>query len=334
MFKKILIGAACIAAVLLGYSILEMNTAFSAKNDVQVTVAQGDNLNTIIQDLKDQKVITSRFLFKLYSKFHGSIQTIRPGIISIPKGSDYKEILKLVAKPDSDEISVTIPEGYELREIADKLEKEGLIDKDKFYDTVRNGSFDFSFLKGLPASDNRLEGFLFPDTYTFSKTLDNETTIIEKMLKRFDQIYSRDLSSKAKQFSLTDYEAVTLASVIEREAMKKDDFYLVSSVFHNRLKRTDSLRYLQSCATVQYILKERKSVLSEKDTKIDSPYNTYRYPGLPAGPICSPGKAAIEAALNPKQSDYLFFLNDSEGKLHFSATYAEHQKLMEQYGLK
>lgn len=334
MLKKIIIGIVFVAVLVLGYSILEINTVFSAKSDVQITVAQGDNLNTIISDLKEQKVITNKFLFKLYSKFHGSIETIRPGIISIPKGADYKEIFGLIAKPDSDEVAVTIPEGFELREIADKLEKEGLIDKNKFYDTVKNHSFDYEFLKGIPVRDNRLEGFLFPDTYTFSKTLDNETTILEKMLKRFEQIYSKSMTEKANQLSMTDYEVITLASVIEREARTTDDFYLVSSVFHNRLKRTDSLKYLQSCATVQYILKERKSVLSEKDTKIDSPYNTYRYPGLPAGPICSPGKAAIDAALNPKQTDYLYFLNDSDGKLHFSTTYAEHQKLMEQYGLK
>jgi hypothetical protein len=334
MLKKIIIGIVFVAVLVLGYSILEINTVFSAKSDVQITVAQGDNLNTIISDLKEQKVITNKFLFKLYSKFHGSIETIRPGIISIPKGADYKEIFGLIAKPDSDEVAVTIPEGFELREIADKLEKEGLIDKNKFYDTVKNHSFDYEFLKGIPVGDNRLEGFLFPDTYTFSKTLDNETTILEKMLKRFEQIYSKSMTEKANQLSMTDYEVITLASVIEREARTTDDFYLVSSVFHNRLKRTDSLKYLQSCATVQYILKERKSVLSEKDTKIDSPYNTYRYPGLPAGPICSPGKAAIDAALNPKQTDYLYFLNDSDGKLHFSTTYAEHQKLMEQYGLK
>ena len=334
MLKKIIIGIVFVAVLVLGYSILEINTVFSAKSDVQITVAQGDNLNTIISDLKEQKVITNKFLFKLYSKFHGSIETIRPGIISIPKGADYKEIFGLIAKPDSDEVAVTIPEGFELREIADKLEKEGLIDKNKFYDAVKNHSFDYEFLKGIPVGDNRLEGFLFPDTYTFSKTLDNETTILEKMLKRFEQIYSKSMTEKANQLSMTDYEVITLASVIEREARTTDDFYLVSSVFHNRLKRTDSLKYLQSCATVQYILKERKSVLSEKDTKIDSPYNTYRYPGLPAGPICSPGKAAIDAALNPKQTDYLDFLNDSDGKLHFSTTYAEHQKLMEQYGLK
>ena len=334
MLKKIIIGIVFVAVLVLGYSILEINTVFSAKSDVQITVAQGDNLNTIISDLKEQKVITNKFLFKLYSKFHGSIETIRPGIISIPKGADYKEIFGLIAKPDSDEVAVTIPEGFELREIADKLEKEGLIDKNKFYDAVKNHSFDYEFLKGIPVGDNRLEGFLFPDTYTFSKTLDNETTILEKMLKRFEQIYSKSMTEKANQLSMTDYEVITLASVIEREARTTDDFYLVSSVFHNRLKRPDSLKYLQSCATVQYILKERKSVLSEKDTKIDSPYNTYRYPGLPAGPICSPGKAAIDAALNPKQTDYLYFLNDSDGKLHFSTTYAEHQKLMEQYGLK
>ncbi len=328
MIKKIGIAALCLFVLLGGYLLLEMNTVFSAESQVQLTVVQGDHFNSILTQLKEQKVITNQLLFKIYSKLKGDVETILPGTVVIPKGANYHEILKRIQHPSNEEVTVTIPEGYELREIADRLEEYGLIDREKFYAVVKNGTFDFPFLAGLPATETRLEGFLFPDTYIFSKTYDDETSIIEKMLKRFAEIYGQVKTST----DMTDYEVITLASIIEREG-KPESFTLVSSVFHNRLKRKDHLQYLQSCATVQYVLKERKSVLSEKDTKIDSPYNTYRYPGLPKGPIASPGKAAIQAALHPAQTNYLYFLNDQDGKLHFSATLEEHQKQMKQYGL-
>ena len=124
---------------------------------------------------------------------------------------------------------------------------------------------------------------------------------------------------------------ITLASIIEREAATKEDFYKVSSVFHNRLSGKGGIKHLQSCATVQYILKERKKVLTNYDIKIDSPYNTYIYEGLPKGPIASPGELAIKAALNPEKTDYLYFLNDRDGKLHYSKTDSEHQSKVSKY---
>ncbi len=328
MIKKIGIVALCVVLLLCGYLFLEMNTVFSAKEQVELKIVQGDHFNNIVSQLKEQKVIQNKLLFKIYSKLTRDVDTILPGTVVIPKGANYSEILKQIQKPSFEEVTVTIPEGFELREIADRLESHGLIDRDKFYAVVQNGTFDFPFLAGLPATENRLEGFLFPDTYVFSKIHDDETTIIKAMLKRFDEIY-RQIKIPT---DMTDYEIITLASIIEREG-KPESFELVSSVFHNRLNRKDHLQYLQSCATVQYVLKERKSILSEKDTKIDSPYNTYRYPGLPKGPIASPGKAAIQAALHPAQTKYLYFLNDQSGKLHFSSSLEEHQKQMKQYGL-
>ena len=147
------------------------------------------------------------------------------------------------------------------------------------------------------------------------------------MLARFDEVYHQAYRERAKALSMTDHELITLASIIEREAMGDADRELVAGVFHNRLKST-TYPYLESCATVQYILKERKPVLTVADTKIDSPYNTYRNPGLPSGPIASPGEAAIRAALYPAETDYLFFVLDSTGTHRFASTYAEHQENM------
>ena len=150
------------------------------------------------------------------------------------------------------------------------------------------------------------------------------------MLARFDEIYKK-YSDGEKRLGYSSYEVITLASIVEREGKSASDFKKVASVFHNRLKRNDHLSYLQSCATVQYILGERKEVLSLSDTKIDSPYNTYKYKGLPKGPIASPGEAAILAVFNPENTDYLYFLNDNSGKLHFSRTLEEHNLKVQKY---
>jgi len=186
--------------------------------------------------------------------------------------------------------------------------------------------FDYAFLRGVPKRENRLEGYLFPDTYQFSLS-EGAYSIINKMLARFDEIYTQEYRTRAKSLGMTDDEIITLASVIEREAQGDGDRKTVAGVFHNRLKNAQ-YPYLESCATVQYILKERKPVLSVADTKIDSPYNTYQNPGLPAGPIASPGQKSIEAALYPEAHNYLFFVMDSTGKHRFAETFSEHQKNM------
>ncbi len=330
MLKKIGLIVLCFAMIAVAYTMMEINTVFSGKESVTLTVQKGDTLHSVIPVLKEQKAIGNTLLFKLYCKLQKD-STVMPGTIVIPKSASYKEILTALKEPAKDDISVTIPEGLELREIADKLESAGLIDRNKFLDIIENGAFDYPFLKDAPKGENRLEGFLFPDTYLFSKTLNDEKSIITKMLDRFGEIYGQEQSKRASELKMTDFQIITLASIIEREGKTHEDFYQISAVFHNRLKKGMPL---QSCATVQYILKERKNILSEEDTKINSPYNTYLHNGLPTGPISSPGQAAIDAALHPADSDALYFLNDANGKLHFSATYAEHQNLMKQYGLR
>lgn len=326
----VFIGLLFILVIL--YGVLEFNGWFTSDADKKIVVESGDGFYKVTNDLKKNDIIGSKIFFKIYAKiFEGNqINDLKPGELSVHGKISYKKLLDELSSVRAKTISVTIPEGFELREIADLLVKNNLVSYEKFYDICKNYDFDYPYIKELKKTDNRLEGFLFPDTYTFYLNEDNEVTIINAMLKRFDEIYKK-YENNIKKNKLSLYEIVTLASIIEREAMYSDDFYNVSSVFHNRLNRNDNLSYLQSCATVQYILKERKNVLSISDTKIDSPYNTYKYSGLPVGPISSPGEFAIKAALNPNKTDYLFFLNDKDGKLHFSKTYSEHMKLERKY---
>ena len=169
---------------------------------------------------------------------------------------------------------------------------------------VANEKFDYSFLDDSVQGESRLEGFLFPDTYSVPKG-SSEKFIINEMLKRFDEIYTPDMRKKAKKMGYTDREIVTVASIIERETVLDDERAKVASVIYNRL---DKNMKLQMCSCVQFLLGKQKHFLDENDISIESPYNTYIYEGLPPGPIACPGKASLEAALNPAKTDYIYFV--------------------------
>ncbi len=294
---------------------------------LEVTVAQGASTAEIAQQLNKQGIIRYPLFFRIVSRLGGHDADYKQGTFLLKPKCGYQTIFQTLSDPASGQnhsVKITIPEGFEFRQIADRLEEAGLIDRDVFYDLAENEPFDYDFIRDLPQRENRLEGYLFPDTYLFTKDTDTEKTILDAMLKRFDEVVNTDANrARAQELGMSLDEVVTLASVIEREALGDADRKDVSSVFHNRLKSTE-YPYLQSCATVQYVLQERKAVLSEADTKISSPYNTYQNKGLPIGPIASPGAASIEAALYPNQTDYLFFVLGSDGEHHFSKTYEEH----------
>ena len=189
--------------------------------------------------------------------------------------------------------------------------------------------FDYSFLDDSVQGESRLEGFLFPDTYSVPKG-SNEKFIINEMLKRFDEIYTPDMRKKAKKMGYTDREIVTVASIIERETVLDDERAKVASVIYNRL---DKNMKLQMCSCVQFLLGKQKHFLDENDISIESPYNTYIYEGLPPGPIACPGKASLEAALNPAKTDYIYFVvsDKGDGSMKFSKDYDEFLKNKEDY---
>ncbi len=311
-----------IIAISLPFALDYIGTGSDEK--VSFSIKSGESTARIAEDLKKSGVIEYPLFFRIMSKISGFDGKYMVGDFSLKNSMSYGEIFKkLSSLPDSvGAVTVTIPEGYEFRQIADILEKNGLIDREKFYSLAQNHDFGFSFLENIPNRETRLEGYLFPDTYIFDSQ-STEESILNTMLSRFDEIVADDLRLRANELNMTLDEVITLASVIEREAQGDHDRDNVSSVFHNRLKSKD-YPYLESCATVQYILKERKTVLSVADTKIDSPYNTYKNPGLPIGPISSPGEKAILSALYPAETNYLFFVLDSSGVHRFAETFDEH----------
>ena len=298
----------------------------SGGNMREVNVKSGATTRDIALELKEEGIIRFPTFFRIISRIGGHDSDYKQGTYMLSEGSGYNKIFKTLSDGSAAQtvsVKVTIPEGFELRHIADRLEELGLIDRKEFYHEIEHGHFNYPFIDALPFRENRLEGYLFPDTYEFLKG-ESAHNIINAMLARFNEIvYTQENKARSKELGMTFDEMVTLSSIVEREAMGDIDRKNVSSVFHNRLK-SNNYPYLQSCATVQYILKERKTVLSQADTKIKSPYNTYINKGLPPGPIASPGAKSIEATLYPNDTEYLFFVLGFDGVHHFSKTFDEH----------
>ena len=318
-------------AVMLFATIIEIAGIFKSSAVVSLYIPNGAALDNIIEILDDNSIIGNKLLFKMFAYCNAS--EFKAGTHEFNNKSYSAIIKELKRNSKSLDCSVTIPEGYEQREIALLLEKNGLCTADEFNKEAKIKNFqEYWFLKGIPERNYQLEGYLFPDTYNFSKE-EGVHSIINRMLANFDRKITDDMKNRASQLGKTFDEIITMASIVEREASDPGEYRTVAGVFYNRLdKRTETNGYLQSCATVQYILKERKYVLSVEDTKIKSPYNTYMYPGLPTGPVASPGIETINAALYPKETKYLYFVADGKGNHYFGTTLKEHQKNMRKAG--
>ncbi|MDH8677092.1 endolytic transglycosylase MltG [Fusibacter bizertensis] len=292
---------------------------------VMYTVPSGATTTSIGKALAEIELIQNANAFKAKAKQMEVDGQMKAGDYMLSKSMSTEEIItKLVNGDIYVEIETfTIPEGYEVRQIVDKLEAGGFIDREKFLDVLQNTEFDYAFLEGVDRS-YLLEGYLFPDTYTL-KAGATEVQIVDRMLERFDEIFTDEYYERAKELDMTVDQVITLASVIEREARVEEEFPIVSSVFHNRI---DIGMMLQSCATVQFILKERKDVLSFDDIAIDSPYNTYINAGLTPSPIASPGELAIHSALYPADTNYLYFVTKetNDGSHYFNETLEGHNR--------
>lgn len=330
LYAMMVIVASLLLAV---YALHVANDALALmkpSSDLSVKIEKGSTVGRIARELKDAGLIEYRWAFVLFAKVTGNADSFQYGTYVLNTDMDYLELVTNLQKTASFRATVTvmIPEGAELREIIATLDEKNVCSAEELWDAVENHPFDYDFLQNLPERENRLEGYLFPDTYEFFEQSD-AVTVLTKFLDNFEVKFSQELRDRAQEIGMSIDEVVTLASVIEREAASDEDRATVSSVFHNRLNSTQ-YPLLQSCATVQYVLQERKPVLTYDDIKIDSPYNTYLYEGLPIGPIASPGLASIKAALYPETTDYYFFVVTADGTHIFSKTLAEHNAAVKQ----
>ena len=326
MYWAFVLGMAMLLSAVIIGAANEMFALQKADNPVKVTIPENASVAEAATVLKDADVIAHPLLFRMFFTMTAKGAEIKAGTYNTNSNHDYRGLVRMLTRKTGarETVNVTIPEGYELRQIVDLLVEKKVCERAALEEALKNADFEFDFLSGLEkGSLTRLEGYLYPDTYEFY-TNDKPENVINKMLANFDNKYTEAMRARAKELGMTTREVITLASIIEREATDTDR-ELISSVFHNRLKSV-KYPYLQSCATVQYVLGERKARLTVEDTKTESPYNTYLHKGLPPGPIASPGNESIEAALYPADSGYLFFALQEDGTHKFSKTYAEHQK--------
>lgn len=286
---------------------------------VTVDIAEGSGASVIAEQFKSEGIIKYPFAFKLQARMGEYNDRIRPGSVTIDNGMSYKEILELLCSDMRGAKSVVIPEGFEQKQIAARLEEEGICTAAEF-EAATHDEYDYSFIRILSDRENKLEGYLYPDTYMLVPGTPAHD-VIDMMLAEFDKQVTAEYRARAKEMDMSLDEIITLASVIERETDSDAERAKVAGVFYNRI---DQNMKLQSCATVQYILGERKPVLSVSDTQIQSPYNTYLNAGLPVGPIANPGIECIKAALYPEETEYLYFVAGPDGSHIFSKTYEEH----------
>ena len=291
---------------------------------VLINIPKGAGINQIALILEEKEVIDYPLSFRIYERLSKG-KVYHSGVHKFYKGMSYGEILEVLSEESHNTVMVTIPEGYEMEQIARLLEDNEVCTREDFYKASDEKFLEYPYLTDIKRTENRFEGYLFPDTYQFEKG-QSAKTAIGIMLKAFDEkvysVYKESGTSKSLD------EIIIMASIIEREAANDEERGKISSVFYNRLKIGMKL---QSCATVQYIIKERKKILSNSDIKIDSPYNTYMYEGLPIGPIASPGVNSVKAALNPEKTDYYYFAATADGSRNvFSKTGEEHMQTVKE----
>ncbi len=283
--------------------------------NVEVVINENDDLDEITRTLKDVGAIQYEWLFKLYCKFSGSEDYFDPGVYTINLTYDYHALVNnLMASAGSREtVKLMIVEGADSFEIFDLLEKNGVCSREKLEEAAANYAFDYEFLESLPyGASNRLEGYLFPDTYEFYLK-DEPQNVLGRLLRNFNARLDEDDLEALENSGYTMHQVLTLASIVEAEAANDEERPRVASVMFNRLADWET-PLLGMDSTVFYGAKLLGTSFS---TELDSPYNTYLYPGLPAGPICNPGLNSIRAILYPEDTDYYYFATGVDGVNHF-----------------
>lgn len=320
MKKKILVLIAP-GFILTGLSILSwllFSPVVIGKNTdlYPLKINKGLSFYAITNLMLQNQIIENAFKLKLAAKVLNLQHELKAGKYEIEGGTSSYALLKQLTEGHVAVERIAIPEGLQARQMAQILKDRVEIDSAQFMQLVN----DEHYVKKLGFSAKSLEGFLFPDTYHFTWGMKPED-IISVMIREFKKNIGGTLKNRAKELGLTLVEAITLASIIEGEAVIDSERTIISAVYHNRLKRR---MRLQADPTIQYIIPDGPRRLLKRDLEIDSPYNTYKYIGLPPGPINNPGLASIKAALHPAEVNYLYFVANGDGSHTFSRTLREH----------
>ena len=320
-------GSLALAWIVIGLFYYQASRPVNENNQTIIFEIQpGMTLKQVAQELSRLGLIRSPSAFQAIAYIQDKETQVMVGEFSLSPSMLPTEIILRITSGKTVPHPVTIPEGYRITEIAALLHEQKLADPDTFIRLTQ----DKDLIRSLGIPTDTLEGYLFPETYHFSK-FTPETKIIRKMVDTFkEQISKARLLQSAKESSLSWHEIITLASLIEKETGLDSERKMISSVFHNRLRK--NMR-LQTDPTVIYAIEKFDGNIRKRDLKIDSPYNTYRYKGLPPGPIASPGIKSIVAALSPIKSDHLYFVSRQNGSHQFSSTLTEHNQAVQKYQL-
>jgi UPF0755 protein len=309
--------------------ILLYNTFFTAnyypgKGPIRFEIDKGESLSKVTEKLYEMKVIPSKMNFKIAAFVYGAERKVRAARYNIPNGLSYLDLIELFISGDADFLqTITIKDGVPLTWIAAKLHYEVKVDSNEFMNAV----YDEALLDSLGIKAPSLEGYLLPARYNiFERSTPKE--IIGKMYKSFNNYFNDSMRIRAKELGYNLHQVLTVASIVDGETNKKSEMPVIAGVYYNRLRT--GMR-LQADPTVQYLIPGGWRRLTYDDLNINSPYNTYKFAGLPPGPINNPGKDAIRAALYPQNHKYMFFVADGNGGHKFAESYQQHLELVNKY---
>lgn len=317
------IAGIIIASILAFYLLVIYWPQSNPYERVEINIPKGVSLSQIGNILKEESIISNKRTFTMAVKSLGHEKNIPAGRYVLHNALNNRAIINQLVYGVPSLKSITVLEGWTIYQIANELEKELKISKKTFLRLCN----DQRVIKLFDLEGNSLEGYLFPDTYTFAEEVD-PYLVLTRMVNEFINNITKSMEVQAQEMNMSLLEVITLASIIEGEAIYDSERAIISAVYHNRLKRGMKL---QADPTIQYIIDDGPRRLLNNDLKIESKYNTYLYRGLPPGPINSPGKESIIAALYPSVNEYLYFVARGDGYHTFSTNEKDHNKAKKKF---
>ena len=318
--KEILIiSLVFIVLIIVGYNIFFTSNHFDIPAPFTFEIKDGESYNSVTERLYEQSIIPSKFNFKVAGFIYGAQTKVKAARYKIPNDISYLDLLDLFVNGPADYLrAIKINDGQTLKWLGSKVRRDVKIDSSAFVNLAINKDF----IKSLGLNVSTLEGYLFSKTYKMYENTSPEEAL-QLFYKGFTEFFVDSLRQRAKQIGLTVHQVLTLASIIKGETDLVEEMPTISGVYHNRLRI--GMR-LQADPTIQYLLPGGWRRLTYEDLKIESPYNTYKYSGLPPGPINNPGKNAILSALYPEKNNYLYFVASGNGGHRFAKSYSDHLK--------
>jgi len=316
--RRRLVGGVCTAALIVSGAC----SGSSRGGSIRVTIPAGSSFSSAIDSLAHAGVISAPRIFRLYASARGRDRDLKAGTYVFRDGSSWNAVLDALTRGKGLVHTVTIPEGFALGAIAPLLGRALSVPAE----SIIVAASDSALRRRLDVPTPTLEGYLFPDTYTFAEGTTPQEAV-RMLVSTFEKVWKPEWDERLQALAMSRHDIITLASIIEKEARLAEERPVISAVYHNRLKIG---MLLQADPTVQYALGKHVDRVLFKDLEVDSRYNTYKHPGLPPGPIASPGAASIEAALFPASVPYLYFVAHPDGHHEFRQTFSEHTEARQQ----